>query len=116
RLVNAKPAAADVHQTPGSPTIDPGSSALVPPGLTTHYEGQARVVGAAVDMGADEFVPQAARTPQADLSIVKTDSPDPVQSGQELTYTLTVTNNGPDVATDTVVTDSLPSRVTFFPS
>src|SRR5439155_24328572 len=112
-LVNPNPGAADVHQTSGSPTIDQGSNALVPPSLTTDYEGQARVVGSSVDMGADEFVPQAARTPQADLSIVKTDSPDPVQSGQELTYTLTVTNNGPDVATDTVVTDTLPSGVTL---
>ena len=31
----------------------------------------------------------------ADLSVVKTDSLDPIMVGQNLTYTVTVTNNGP---------------------
>ena len=35
----------------------------------------------------------------ADLSLTKTDSPDPVLAGQLLTYTLTVNNNGPSGAT-----------------
>jgi uncharacterized repeat protein (TIGR01451 family) len=50
----------------------------------------------------------------ADLSITKTDSPDPVSVGQTLTYTVTVTNAGP-VATATGVTveDVLPTGVTF---
>jgi uncharacterized repeat protein (TIGR01451 family) len=50
---------------------------------------------------------------QADLSVTKTDSPDPVAVGQELTYTLTVTNNGPGDATGVMLTDSLPANVTF---
>src|SRR5262249_225295 len=33
---------------------------------------------------------------EADLAITKADSPDPVITGSDLTYTLTVTNNGPD--------------------
>jgi uncharacterized repeat protein (TIGR01451 family) len=45
----------------------------------------------------------------ADLSITKTDSPDPVVQGNNLTYTITVTNNGPLAATNVVVTDNLPS-------
>jgi uncharacterized repeat protein (TIGR01451 family) len=49
----------------------------------------------------------------ADLSISKSDSPDPVFPTQTLTYTLIVTNNGPDTAQSVVVTDSLPSEVTF---
>jgi uncharacterized repeat protein (TIGR01451 family) len=49
----------------------------------------------------------------ADLSLVKTDAPDPVAVGQDLTYTLSVTNNGPDPATGVVVNDSLPSSVAF---
>ena len=49
----------------------------------------------------------------ADLSISKTDSPDPVSPTQTLTYTLAVTNNGPDAAQSVVVTDSLPAEVTF---
>jgi uncharacterized repeat protein (TIGR01451 family) len=50
---------------------------------------------------------------EADLSISKSDSPDPVFAGQELTYTLEVGNSGPDDATDVTVTDDLPSGVTF---
>jgi hypothetical protein len=54
------PAAGNVHETAMSPTIDLGSNALVPPVLTTDYEGQARITDgngdtvAVVDMGADE--------------------------------------------------------------
>lgn len=47
----------------------------------------------------------------ADLGIVKTDSPDPVRAGQGLTYTLVVTNRGPNGATNVTVTDPLPASV-----
>src|SRR5207237_6363098 len=36
--------------------------------------------------------------PAADLSVTKTDSPDPAHVGQNLTYTVTVKKNGPDAA------------------
>lgn len=45
----------------------------------------------------------------ADLSVVKTDSPDPATTGSALTYTLTVTNGGPDAATAVVLRDTLPA-------
>jgi uncharacterized repeat protein (TIGR01451 family) len=51
--------------------------------------------------------------PSADLSIIKSDSPDPVAIGTNLTYVITVTNNGPDAAAGVIVTDTLPSNVTF---
>jgi uncharacterized repeat protein (TIGR01451 family) len=52
-------------------------------------------------------------TPLAvDLSITKADSADPVAPGDSFTYTVTVTNAGPDDATGVVVTDPIPSELT----
>ena len=61
--------------------------------------------------GAAAAAPTA--VPTADLSLTKTDSADPVTVGSNFTYTLTVSNAGPDRATDVVITDTLPSGVTF---
>jgi uncharacterized repeat protein (TIGR01451 family) len=44
-----------------------------------------------------------------DLGITKVDSADPSQAGSDLTYTLTVTNHGPNPATGVSVTDTPPS-------
>jgi uncharacterized repeat protein (TIGR01451 family) len=55
----------------------------------------------------------AAVSPVIDLSITKTDRPDPVFVGAQLTYTLTVRNAGPDTATNVHVTDALPMATTF---
>jgi uncharacterized repeat protein (TIGR01451 family) len=52
----------------------------------------------------------------ADLAITKTDSKDPGHPNQNLTYTLTVTNNGPDPAFGVIVTDTLPGTVNFVSS
>lgn len=49
----------------------------------------------------------------ADMAITKADSPDPVGVGQLVTYHLTVTNNGPAIATNVVVSDTLPASMTF---
>lgn len=52
----------------------------------------------------------------ADLQIVKTANPNPVSAGETLTYTLTVTNNGPDAAENAKVVDILPAGITFVSS
>jgi len=49
----------------------------------------------------------------ADLVLTKTDSPDPVTAGNNLTYTITVTNNGPDVASSASWSDTIPAGTTF---
>jgi uncharacterized repeat protein (TIGR01451 family) len=49
----------------------------------------------------------------SDLSVSKTDSPDPVTVGNNLIYTINVTNTGPDTATGVILTDTLPAGVTF---
>ena len=48
-----------------------------------------------------------------DLSITKADSPDPVQVDNNLTYSITVNNNGPQAAAGVQVTDPLPAGVDF---
>ncbi len=50
---------------------------------------------------------------QADVSIVKTASPEPVNQGTNLAYSLQVTNAGPAVAQNLTVTDVLPGEVTY---
>ncbi|HEY3582719.1 MAG TPA: Ig-like domain-containing protein, partial [Pyrinomonadaceae bacterium] len=49
---------------------------------------------------------------QADLAVTKTDSPDPVIAGTNLTYTINFVNNGPNAAGATV-TDATPAGTTF---
>ncbi len=57
--------------------------------------------------------PAPAEPLQADLSITKTAAPSSPKAGDSLTYTLVVTNNSQNPATAVVVTDQLPSTVTF---
>ncbi|MFR2584983.1 MAG: DUF6923 family protein [Bacilli bacterium] len=47
----------------------------------------------------------------ADISVVKLGSPKPVISGEELTYTITVSNAGPSAATDVLVEDNVPPEL-----
>jgi uncharacterized repeat protein (TIGR01451 family) len=51
--------------------------------------------------------------PVADLSISKADSPDPVLTGGDITYTITATNSGPDAATNATLADTIPTNTTF---
>jgi uncharacterized repeat protein (TIGR01451 family) len=49
----------------------------------------------------------------ANLSVIQTAAPLQLTLGQDGVYTITVTNAGPDLATDVTVTDTLPSEVAF---
>ncbi len=49
----------------------------------------------------------------ADLTLTKTDSPDPAPAGGPLLYTLLVSNGGPGSATNVSLTDTLPASVTL---
>jgi uncharacterized repeat protein (TIGR01451 family) len=60
--------------------------------------------------GSDYNVAQTCR---ADVAITMTDSPDPAHVGQNLTYTIVVTNNGPDKAVGVTVTDQLPKNAGY---
>jgi uncharacterized repeat protein (TIGR01451 family) len=99
-----------------SPAIDTGdNTAPGAPGFD--FEGDARpfdgdaVPGAVIDIGMDEYT--GAVMQNADLAVSKTDSPDPVTGGNDLTYTVVVTNNGPGDATSVVLNDTLDGRLTF---
>ena len=107
----------DPDQAANSPTIDAGENAapLVP---NEDYDGDSRPLDgdadgtATVDIGMDEFVPGAVPD-EADLAVTKTDSPDPVTGGNEVTYAIRVTNAGPDDATGVAISDTLDPGVTL---
>jgi uncharacterized repeat protein (TIGR01451 family) len=54
--------------------------------------------------------------PNADLSIRITDMPDPIMIGSDVTYSITVSNGGPDSAESVAVTNVLPASLSFVSS
>jgi uncharacterized repeat protein (TIGR01451 family) len=50
---------------------------------------------------------------QVDVSVTKTDAPDPAAVGGTLVYSIRVANAGPNTATKVVVSDTLPESVTL---
>ncbi|HEY3129262.1 MAG TPA: hypothetical protein VGL91_07375 [Acidobacteriota bacterium] len=99
-------------------TLASGASAtvtiVVTPSSTGTISNTAVVKGNENDPSPNNNSATARSTvnPPADLSISKSDSPDPVTVGNNLTYTIVV-SNGPAAATGVVVTDTLPASVTF---
>ena len=70
-----------------------------------------------VDPNASNNQASATETPQlADLAIAKSVSNPTPNVGDTITYTVTLTNNGPNNATDVTVTDLLPAGLTFVSS
>jgi uncharacterized repeat protein (TIGR01451 family) len=87
--------------------------------------------GAIVAEGAGTSLPMTVRTRQAivcvianvrgdtpglgsaDLTVVKKASPRSVLVGEQVTWTVTVTNKGPHTATNVVIEDTLPDDVSF---
>ncbi|PYQ49294.1 MAG: hypothetical protein DMF59_13930, partial [Acidobacteria bacterium] len=55
----------------------------------------------------------AAFAQNADLNVLKSGAPNPVVAGTNLTYTITLTNAGPDPASSVSLTDAIPANTTF---
>lgn len=94
------PGAGDYHIGNLSAALDRGVDA----GVDEDMDGDIRPRGYGYDIGADEY-------PDL-LSVMKQGSPDPARSGEQLVYTIRVTNYSTDTYT-TAITDVLPSHVTF---
>lgn len=59
------------------------------------------------------YVPQPPNPNRADLAVSISDSPGTIVANNNLTYTVTVTNNGPQTATDAMLKDSLAPDTSF---
>ncbi len=66
--------------------------------------------------GSHVIVVRGFQAPTADLAVFKSASPSPGTVGGSLTYTLTVSNFGPNLASSVVLTDALPASVSFVSS
>ena len=65
------------------------------------------------DPGEDDQADAVLTTTEVDLAMSKTvDDPTP-DEGDTIVYTLQVTNNGPDHASGVVISDALPSGVSY---
>ncbi len=97
------PAQNDFHLQPDSPVIDLGDSSRSDLPLID-FEGDPRIWGTAVDMGADEWFDGIV------LQMAVTAVPSPATAGQPLTYTLTITSLS-QAPVDIVLRDVLPAEV-----
>ncbi len=93
-------------------TVDAGATGYINNGnYSIESDG---TVGGAVAPTLGPLVTVPLTGPSTDLEITKTASPTRIDPpGGNLTYTLTVDNNGPAEAQNVVVTDNLPASVTL---
>lgn len=97
------PALFDFHLRPDSPLIDMGDSSRSDLPLLD-FEGDPRIWGTAVDMGADEWFDGMV------LQMAVTAVPSPAIAGQPLTYTIIITSLS-QVPVNIVLRDVLPTQV-----
>ncbi len=69
--------------------------------------------GASIPQHGVIAIGQSCPSTGADLTVTKSGSVAAVQAGEPLTYTIQVTNNGPETALNTVMSDPLPADVSL---
>ena len=79
----------------------------------TNLNGTANLVGT---LGPTIFTQNFASLESADLNLNKSVSDPTPNVGEQITYTIAVTNSGPSTATGVTVTDQLPAGVSFVSS
>ncbi len=94
----------DYHIRFNSPVVNAGNCAL-PDLPATDIDGDPRIIGACVDMGADEVNPYWGSKQTVDHAIA--------QPGWSLLYTINISNTGDSTAADVIITDTLDSNVAF---
>ena len=72
-----------------------------------------RLAAAVIALGVASFLPWGGVAFAGDLSVTKTDAPDPVDAGSNITYTVTVANSGAGDITAVTLTDAVPGGTTF---
>jgi uncharacterized repeat protein (TIGR01451 family) len=94
-------------------------AALSSDGSTAVFRSEATNLHPAdTDSASDVYAKELGDAPQspadrADVSIMQTDSPDPVLAGQRLSYDIGVRNDGPATATGVIVLEELDAGVRF---
>ena len=83
------------------------------PGVVPTLVGDTAIAGAGQIQGVAAYPPRSCA--HTDLAITQTASPNPVTAGNQLTYTITVTNNGPSAAS-VAINDLLPRNFVTFVS
>ncbi len=90
---------------PGSPAVDAGDDSRF---LARDQRGVPRPQGPHSDIGAFEL-----KRLSADLSLTSETSAAQIVAGSSFTYTVQLTNSGPDDAANVVFSDAAPAGVTF---
>ena len=105
---------------PSTGMIDAGETitilirGTVSPAETRKIRNTATVVSATPDpdLGNNSSTAIAETTTSADIAVVKTSDPNPVDAGSTLSYTIVITNNGPSFAQNVIINDEIPAGLT----
>lgn len=107
--IRAPQNAIGTHRFNGDLVVASSGARIHPEGY--YQEATLNAVGSTGPAPAPPPILPAVQT--AELSITKTDAPDPVQPGGNIMYTLTATNNSGFDAVNAVVSDTIPANTTF---